>query len=159
MTKIVGSGTLVLAMAMGVCPARADTVHTTGGADCQSYYDPNSPNGQGIYYSNGSLSADTFSQYDRFFSCPMQRTNGQSTTGISSVYVDLWDGSHGGMFCVVNANDEWGNTIASSATEYSNGSEIVFGDISPSHPWGFYTLLCAMPPGGGNIYSYQWVER
>jgi len=164
MKKIIVSGTFALIAALGVCPAQASTYETTTGEDCQSVYDNTWTYGKYIYYGGGVHAYDTTDA--KFFSCPMHRTNGLSTTGLSSAYVDVYDASNGNMWCSLTAVDEYGNSVATSGTKYSGGGgqrEIGFGSIATSDAWGSYVMFCTMAPTvtayNSYIYSYQWVER
>jgi len=162
--RIIRSAVLLAALAATSAPAQAATTGTMSGVACQSQYDPSYQNGRLIWYDpNAVRNSDVYTKY---VNCPIQRVNGLSTTGLSSAYVDLSDGSAGTMYCSLNAWDEYGNLVASSGTKYSGGTgqhEISFGNIATSDAWGNYTISCSLPPPSGipstYLYSYQWVER
>lgn len=164
MKKATLSAAFALIAALGVCPAQASIYHTTTGEDCQAVYPDTYVYGQNIFYGNGVHAYDTANA--KFFSCPMQRDNGLSTTGLSSAYVDVYDASNGNMWCTLTATDEYGNSVATSGTKYSGGGgqrEIPFGNIALSDAWGAYNMFCTMSATvtayNSYIYTYQWVER
>jgi hypothetical protein len=164
MKKIALSAVFALFAVAVVAPAQAAIYHTTTGEDCQAVYPDTYVYSQNVFYGSGVHAYDTVNA--KFFTCPMQRDNGLSTTGLSSSYVDVYDASNGGMWCTLTATDEWGNSVATSGAKYSGGGgqrEIVFGNIATSDSWGSYNMFCTMTPAvtafNSYIYSYQWVER
>jgi hypothetical protein len=159
----------LIAAAAVVGPAGATTYGTQGGAACHPTYPYPDSSATKLYHSeNGLTTNDTASA--KFVNCPIPRSNGLSSTGLSSAYVDMKDGTYGTSYCWLNAFDEYGNQLpGGSGTKYSGGAgnhEISFGSIAASDPWGFYGIFCALGavtvPNPNNydiIYSYQWAER
>jgi hypothetical protein len=164
MKAITRTGVLLLGLAAVAGSAQAATTGTASGAACQSLYDPSYQNGRLLWYDGNAVrNSDVYTKY---VTCPIQRVNGLSTTGLSGAYVDLSDASAGSMNCSLNSWDYYGNLVMGTGSVYSGGTgqrEISFGNIPTSVAWGTYTISCSMPPitavQSTYIYSYQWVER
>jgi hypothetical protein len=160
-------GGLLAALGGVTAVADAATVGTLSGVACRSLYDNTQNQGKFIFHDPNGLST-TDTTWAKSLTCPIQRVNGLSTTGISNTYVSIYE-SHASLrsSCTLNAYDEYGNQVSSTSTATSGGQglqELILGNLSTSDAWGVYSLVCTLMPRASNgaasmLYSYEWNER
>ena len=152
--RAVGLATIACGLAVALPTYAAQTI---SGTACQSMYPPNSQYGTDLQRNSEGI-VNTGSSI-RYVYCPLPRYNGLSSTGLSSVYVDV-DDSSGFLYCIAEAHDEWGNMLNSQTVWISSKGmdrELTFHNL-PSTAWGYYQVFCEMP-ANSTIHSVQYVEN
>jgi hypothetical protein len=154
--RLLAGGLALTGLAL-VIPANA-AIETIPGTICDSVYPANDASyGTNLYKEFSGLRNG--SSGFRYVFCPLHRSNGGTTTGLSSVYVAV-DDSTGTQWCHAQSVDEFGNLIASQTRTIpsaGNNRLLAFPGLA-SVPWGRYQVFCTMPVGSV-IHTVEYVEN